>query len=140
MKSWQGLKEGPAVDRAIINPWNAKTGCHATSKKNHWCAITVASCLLQVKASGYSMSATCKGQKEYFKKHKRWITAGTKPRRGDIIFVTGHEGMITCVRLNGTGAFISGNCSNAVRITEFNWKKCTYGKKKVLGYGRPIYK
>lgn len=143
MKLWARMpctESNGNADKYIIAPWNKKTGNHATAKKNPWCAITVSSCLMQIKASKYSMSATCKNQKKYFKNAGRWIQKGTKPRRGDVLFVTGHEGIVTCVRADGTGAFISGNCSNAVRISNFNWKKATWGTKKVEGYGRPLYK
>lgn len=138
-KSWLGLKEGPAVDKAIINPWNNATGCHAKSNKNPWCAIGVASCLIQVHAKGYSKSATCKNQRNYYKKYKRWIPAGTRPKTGDIIFITGHEGMVTSTSSNGSGRYISGNSLNKVRYSSFNWKTKKAGKKKLLGYGRPKY-
>lgn len=127
------------ADRYIISVWNKKTGCHATAKKNPWCAITVASCLLQIRATGYSLSATCSNQKKYYKNNNRFYAAGTKPKRGDVLFITGHEGIITCVRSNGTGAYISGNSANAVRLGEFNWKTKKCGKKAIQGYGRPKY-
>lgn len=138
--SWKGLKEGPAVDKTIIDPWNRACGCHAESKKNPWCAISVASAFIQTKCSGYSKSATCKNQRAYYKKYKRWIPKGQRPNVGDVIFVTGHEGFVTSTSPNGSGKFISGNCSNAVRETSFNWKKCKWGTKAVQGYGRPKYK
>ena len=140
-KSWLGLKEGPAVDKAIINPWNKATGCKppAKSKKNPWCAIAAASCLLQVHAKGFSKSATCKNQRNYYKKYKRWIAAGQRPKTGDIIFVTGHEGMVTSTSATGSSRYISGNSLNKVRYSSFNWKTKKAGKKKVLGYGRPKY-
>lgn len=138
-KSWLGLKEGKAVDKAIIDPWNKATGCHAKSKTNPWCAIAAASALIQVHAKGFSKSATCKNQRNYYKKYKRWIPAGTRPKTGDIIFITGHEGMVTSTSSNGTGRYISGNSLNRVRYSSFNWKNKKAGKKKLLGYGRPKY-
>ena len=138
-KSWKGLKEGPEVDRVIINPWNRATGCHAKSKKNPWCGIAAASCLIQVKAKGYSKSATCKNQKAYYKKNKRWNPAGEKPLPGDIIFITGHEGMVTSVSASGKGTYYSGNCKNSVLPSSFNWKTKKSGKKSIQGYGRPKY-
>lgn len=143
MKKWLKMpctESNGKADRYIIAPWNRATGCHATASKNPWCAITVSSCLKQIKAAGFSMSSTCKNQKAYFKKHKRFFKPGTKPRRGDVLFITGHEGVITCVRTNGTGAYISGNSSNAVRLGSFNWKTGKCGSRKIQGYGRPIYK
>lgn len=141
--SWRGYSESNGkADKFIIQPWNRATGCHATAKKNPWCAITVASDLLQIKAKGYSKSSTCKGQKDYFKKHSRWIAKGKKPRRGDVIFVTGHEGIITCVRNNGTGVYYSGNTgakTDRVAPASFNWKTGKSGKKAIQGYGRPSY-
>ena len=138
--SWNGLKEGPAVDKAIIDPWNKATGCSAKSTKNPWCAIAVASAFIQTKCSGYSRSATCKNQKAYYKNAGRWKAKGKRPNVGDVIFVTGHVGFVTSTSTNGTGKFISGNCSNMVKVTSFNWKKATWGTKKVEGYGYPIYK
>ena len=139
IKSWIGLKEGPAVDKSIIDPWNKVTGCKATSKKNPWCAITVASCFIQIKASGYSKSATCKNQKAYYKKYNRWLAKGQRPAAGYVIFVTGHEGIVTSTSYDGIGKFTSGNCSNMVKECSFNWKKGTWGSKKVEGYGIPKY-
>ena len=139
-KSWNGLKEGTAVDKAIIDPWNDSTGCHATSKKNPWCAIAYASCLIQVHGSGYSKSSTCKNQKAYYKKNGRWHEAGERPHLGDCIFITGHEGMVISTSPNGAAKYISGNSMNMVRISSFNWKKKKAGTKKIVGYGRPIWK
>ena len=85
------------------------------------------------------MSSSCKTQRAYFKKHKRWLSADTRPWKGLIIFIEGHEGIVTSTRSNGTGYYISGNCLNAVRTSKFNWKTKKKGKKKVLGYGKPNY-
>ena len=137
--SWRGYSESNGkADKYIIKPWNRATGCHATAKKNPWCAIAVASCLIQVKAKGYSKSSTCSGQKKYYKKYHRYFTSG-QPKVGDVIFVTGHEGMVTSVSSSGTGTYYSGNCKNSVLPMSFNWKKKTSGKKKIYGYGRPKY-
>ena len=138
--SFKGIKEGPECDKKIIDPWNRVTGCHAKSKKNPWCAIFTASVMIQVKASGYSKSATCKNQKSYYKKAGRWRPKTERPAAGEVIFVTGHEGIVTSTSYNGTGKFTSGNCSDMVKETSFNWKKGTWGSKKVEGYGKPIYK
>ena len=138
--SWRGLKEGPAVDRAIIDPWNRACGCHAESKKNPWCGIAVASAFIQTHCSGYSKSSTCKNQKAYYKKNGRWIPAGQRPNVGDVIFVTGHEGFVTSTSRNGKGTYYSGNCKNSVLPSSFNWKNKKSGSKKIEGYGRPKYK
>ena len=139
--SWRGYSESNGkAQKYIIEPWNKATGCKANCKKNPWCAIAVASNLIQIKASGYSKASTCKTQKEYYKKHKRWISVGTRPQIGDVIFVTGHEGSVTSTSANGTATFYSGNCKNSTLPSTFNWKKGTWGSKKVLGYGRPIWK
>ena len=139
-KSWKGIKEGPEADKVIIDPWNRVTGCHATSTKNKWCAIAVASCLIQIHGDGYSKSSTCKNQKAYYKKYKRWHPAGERPHVGDVIFITGHEGTVTSTSPNGKGTYYSGNCANAVRPSSFNWKTKKAGKKSIQGYGRPIWK
>lgn len=140
-RSWIGIKEGAQADKIIIDPWNKKTGCKAKSKKNPWCAIFIASLLLQIKAAGYSLSSYCNTQRAYYKKHGRWINVGVRPMASDIIFITGHEGMIISTSYKGWGYYVSGNCANAVRKSKFYWKTGkTHAGKKILGYGRPIYK
>ena len=100
IKSWKGLKEGPAVDKAIINPWNKVMKRNVKSKYTPWCAITVASCFIQVGKSavtGYSKSAGCKQQKSYYVKYKRFIKKGQRPAAGYVIFLNDfkHEGLVT---------------------------------------------
>ena len=143
IKSWLGLKEGPEVDRVILKTYNDYFGCHRKSKSWPWCAATIASLLMQLGllVSGYSKSGACKTQREYYKKHKRWIPAGTRPAAGDIIFLSGHEGLVTSTSYTGAASYVSGNSGNAVRTSKFNWKKAkTASGKKILGYGRPKYK
>lgn len=143
IKAWVGLKEGPEVDRVILKTYNDYFGCHRKSKTWPWCAATIASLFMQLGklVSGYSRSGACKTQRAYYKKYKRWIPAGQRPQSGDVIFITGHEGLVTSTSYTGTAYFVSGNSLNAVRPSKFNWKKAkTSGGKKVLGYGRPKYK
>ena len=143
IKSWVGLKEGPEVDRVILKTYNNYFGCNRKSKTWPWCAATIASLLMQLGllVSGYSRSGACKTQRAYYKKHKRWILAGSRPAAGDVIFLSGHEGLVTSTSYTGTSYYVSGNSGNAVRSSKFNWKKAkTSGGKKILGYGRPIYK
>ena len=143
IKSWVGLKEGPEVDRVILKTYNDYFGCNRHSKTWPWCAATIASLLMQlgILVSGYSKSGACKTQREYYKKHKRWIPAGTRPAAGDVIFLSGHEGLVTSTTYTGAAFYVSGNSGNAVRTSKFNWKKAkTAGGKKILGYGRPKYK
>jgi hypothetical protein len=143
IRSWVGLKEGPEVDRVILKTYNDYFGCHRKSKSWPWCAATIASLLIQlgILVSGYSKSGACKTQREYYKKHKRWIPAGTRPAAGDIIFLSGHEGLVTSTSYTGAASYVSGNSGNAVRTSKFNWKKAkTASGKKILGYGRPKYK
>ena len=140
-KSWLGIKEGKEADRIIIDPWNAKTGNHFKSKNVAWCAIFIASLLLQIHAAGYSLSSFCKTQRAYYKRNKRWIEPGKRPAAAYIIFIEGHEGIIISTSYTGKGVYISGNSLNAVRKSSFNWKTCkTSSGKKILGYGKPIYK
>ena len=141
IKSWKGLKEGPAVDKAIINPWNKVMKRNCKSKTTPWCAITVASCFIQIGKSavtGYSKSAGCKQQKAYYVKYKRFIKKGIRPAAGYVIFLNDckHEGIVTSTSANGTGKYIAGNTSNMVKECSFNWKTA----KNVVGYGKPNYK
>lgn len=143
IKSWVGLKEGPEVDRVILKTYNNYFGCHRKSKTWPWCAATIASLLMQLGklVSGYSRSGACKTQRAYYKKYKRWITTGNRPQAGDIIFLSGHEGLVTSTSNTGTSYYVSGNSLNKVRTSKFNWKKGTTASgKKILGYGRPKYK
>jgi len=143
IKSWVGLKEGPQVDRVILKTYNNYFGCHRKSKTWPWCAATIASLLMQLGklVSGYSKSGACKTQRAYYKKNKRWIPAGTRPQAGDVIFLSGHEGLVTSTSYTGNSYYVSGNSGNAVRTSKFNWKKAkTASGKKILGYGRPKYK
>jgi hypothetical protein len=143
IKSWVGLKEGPEVDRVILKTYNDYFGTHRKSKSWPWCAATIASLLMQLGllVSGYSKSGACKTQREYYKKHKRCIPAGARPAAGDIIFLSGHEGLVTSTSYTGAASYVSGNSGNAVRTSKFNWKKAkTASGKKILGYGRPKYK
>ena len=143
IKSWVGLKEGPEVDHVILKTYNDYFGCNRKSKTWPWCAATIASLLMQLGklVSVYSRSGACKTQREYYKKYKRWIDAGKRPAAGDVIFLSGHEGLVTSTSYTGTSYYVSGNCLNAVRTSKFNWKTAkAAGGKKVLGYGRPKYK
>lgn len=141
IKSWKGLKEGPAVDKAIINPWNKVMKRSVKSKITPWCAITVASCFIQAGKSavtGYSKSAGCKQQKAYYVKYKRFIKKGQRPAAGYVIFLNDckHEGIVTSTSANGRSKYVAGNTSNMVKECSFNWKTA----KNVVGYGKPKYK
>lgn len=143
IKSWLGLKEGPEVDRIILKTYNKYFGCNRKSKTWPWCAATIASLLMQLGklVSGYSRSGACKTQRNYYKKYKRWIPTGKRPQGGDIIFISGHEGLVTSTAASGTSYYVSGNSLNKVRTSKFNWKTGkTASGKKILGYGRPKYK
>lgn len=138
-KSWLGYSEsnGKAM-KYIIYPWDKKVKRSVTCS-TPWCAITVSSLLMQCKAKTFSYSSRCKTQRNYFKKHNRWIGPNVRPWKALIIFVEGHEGIVTSTRSNGLGYYISGNCKNAVRYSKFNWKTGKAGKRKILGYGKPNY-
>ena len=143
IKSWVGLKEGPKVDRVILKTYNDYFGTHRKSKTWPWCAATIASLLMQLGklVTGYSRSGACKTQRAYYKKYKRWIPTGNRPQAGDIIFLSGHEGLVTSTSYTGASYYVSGNSLNKVRTSKFNWKKGTTASgKKILGYGRPKYK
>lgn len=143
IKSWVGLKEGPEVDRVILKTYNKYFGCDRHSKSWAWCAATISSLFMQLGklVSGYSRSGSCQTQREYYKKYKRFIPAGTRPAAGDVIFLSGHEGLVTSTSYTGISYYVSGNSSNAVRTSEFNWIKAKSSSgKKILGYGRPKYK
>ena len=143
IKLWVGLKEGPEVDLVILKTYNDYFGCNRKSKTWPWCAATIASLFMQLGklVSGYSRSGACKTQRNYYKKYKRWIPAGQRPYGGDVIFLSGHEGLVTSTSYTGTSYYVSGNSLNKVRTTKFNWKTGkTASGKKILGYGRPKYK
>lgn len=139
--SWVGLKEGPEVDRIILKTYNDYFGCNRKSKTWPWCAATIASLFMQLGklVSGYSRSGACKTQREYYKRNKRWLDPPNRPAAGYVIFIEGHEGLVTSTSYTGTGKYTSGNSANKVRTLSFNWKKAKAGKKKILGYGIPKY-
>lgn len=139
IKSWVGLKEGPAVDRVILKTYNDYYGCNRKSKNWPWCAATIASLFMQLGklVSGYSRSGACKTQRAYYKKYKRWIPAGQRPAAGYVIFLKGHEGLVVSTSVSGNSYYVAGNTDNAVKKCSFNWKK---PGTKILGYGKPIYK
>ena len=146
-KSWAGLKEGPAVDKAIMNPWNKKTHEHRKSKTSKWCAIMLASLLIQIGVKTLCLSAGCKQQMQWFKSRKRWKPKGTKPQVGWFVFFDfknngkgnpTHCGFITSVDYKKKGFCYSeeGNKSNKVGYRHFSYKSYKY----IVGYGVPYYK
>lgn len=144
-KSWNGYSESNGkAQKYIIDPWNKKTGCKAKAKKNPWCAIAVASCLLQIGVKKLSLSAVCKTQMAWYKSKKRYKSRGVKPQVGWIVFYDfkgegypTHVGMITSVNYKKKGYIyvIEGNKSNKV-----GYRHISYTSKYILGFGVPYYK
>lgn len=144
-KSWNGYSESNGkAQKYIIDPWNKKTGCKAKAKKNPWCAIAVASCLLQIGVKKLSLSAVCKTQMAWYKSKKRYKVRGVKPQVGWIVFYDfkgegypTHVGMITSVNYKKKGYIyvIEGNKSNKV-----GYRHISYTSKYILGFGVPYYK
>lgn len=144
-KSWNGYSESNGkAQKYIIDPWNKKTGCKAKAKKNPWCAIAVASCLLQIGVKKLSLSSVCKTQMAWYKSKKRWRNRGAVPKVGDIVFYDfkgegypTHVGMITSVNYKKKGYIyvIEGNKSNKV-----GYRHISYTSKYILGFGVPYYK
>ena len=145
-KSWNGLKEGPAVDKAIINPWNKKTGRKCKSKNTPWCAISTASDLLQIGVKALSTSAGCTQQLKWYKSKKRFRKRGSVPKVGDLVFYnfknsstskSTHTGMVTSVNYKKKRYIyvIEGNKSNKV-----GYRHIAYTSKSIVGFGVPCYK
>ncbi len=144
-KSWNGYSESNGkAQKYIIDPWNKKTGCKAKAKKNPWCAIAVASCLLQIGVKKLSLSAVCKTQMAWYKSKKRYKARGVKPQVGWIVFYDfkgegypTHVGMVTSVNYKKKGYIyvIEGNKSNKV-----GYRHISYTSKYILGFGVPYYK
>ncbi len=145
-KSWAGLKEGAAVDKAIISPWNKKTGRHCKSKTTPWCAIAVSSCLLQIGVKTLSTSAACTTQLKWYKAHKHFRKRGSKPQVSDIVFynfkngkttISTHVGLVTSVEYKKKGYIyvIEGNKDNKV-----GYRHISYKSKNIVGFGVPYYK
>ena len=143
-KEWKGLNESTKFKQTqdkIIIPWRKKVKRpYVTCRNTKWCGIAMASLLMQCLVKGFSYSASCKTQRAYYKRNKRWLSNKIRPYKGLIIFVTGHEGIVEYTRADGTGVYWSGNCKNAYLPSKFNWKTGKAGNKKILGYGKPIYK
>ena len=150
MQSWRGYSEkNGKAQKYIVDPWNKKTGRKVNCKFVAWCAITIASLLMQIGVKVLSMSASVKTQVAYYKKKKHWLEVGKRPAAGYIIFVdtkkggkgpATHEGLVTLTRADGTGVYYSGNCKNSTLPMSFNWKTGKSGKSGVKGYGIPFYK
>lgn len=146
-KSWNGLKEGPQVDKKIINPWNKKTGRKAKSKTTPWCAIACASCLIQIGVKKLSTSAACTTQLKWYKSKKRFKARGSKPAVGDLVFynfnkvkkanVSSHMGMVTSVNYKKKGYIyvIEGNKNDKVA-----YRHISYSSASIVGFGKPYYK
>lgn len=146
-KSWNGLKEGPEVDKKIINPWSKKTGRKGVkSKTTPWCAIATASCLIQIGVKKLSTSAGCTQQLKWYKAKKRFRKRGSVPKVGDLVFYnfkdsstskSTHTGMVTSVNYKKKGYIyvIEGNKSNKV-----GYRHISYKSKNIVGFGVPYYK
>lgn len=153
-KSWNGLKEGAAVDKAIISAWNKRQGRSVKSKTTPWCAISVASCLIQAGVTtgtskgSAGISAGCTQQMNYYKSKKRWKSKTTKPQAGWIVYynfkggtsTATHCGMVTSTDYKKKGYMyvIEGNKDDKVGYRHIRYGKNVY--KYVLGYGVPYYK
>ena len=147
-KSWNGLKEGPEVDKKIINPWSKKTGRKGVKSKTvPWCAISCASCLIQIGVKKLSTSAACTTQLKWYRSKKRFKSRGTKPSVGDLVFynfhekksqnVSSHMGMVTSVEAKKKGYIyvIEGNKNNKV-----GYRHISYKSASIIGFGKPYYK
>lgn len=153
-KSWNGIKEGAECDKKIISAWNKRQGRSVKSKTTPWCAIAVASALIQSGVStGTSkgsacISAGCTQQMNYYKSKKRWKSKTTKPQAGWIVYynfkggtsTATHCGMVTSTdyKTKGYMYVIEGNKNDKVGYRHVKYGKNVY--KYVLGYGVPYYK
>ena len=144
-KSWNGYSESNGkAQKYIVQPWNKKTGRSVNCKTTPWCAITTASCLIQVGVTKLSTSAGCTQQMDWYKSKKRWKNRGVKPQVGWLVFYDfkgkgkpTHTGMITSVNYKKKGYIyvIEGNKNNKV-----GYRHISYTSKNILGFGLPYYK
>lgn len=153
VKSWHGLKEGPPVDKAIMNPYNKLTKRHLKSKTCPWCRITslMAQVLSGVKT--YYKTSGCKQAVAWYKKKGRWKDRGATPKVGWEVFYhfkkynkkkkkwvrpagPTHCGTVTAVNTKtGYMKVEEGNKKNAVGTRIIKFKSLD-----VLGFGIPYYK
>ena len=146
IRSWNGLKEGAPVDKAIINYWNKKMGMHAKSKTTPWCQITISSLFLQTSSvkGKYYKGAGCTQSMKAYKSAKRFKKRGVKPSVSWQVFYnfknpksttrSTHTGLIIAI----SGKYITvqeGNKSNKCAT-----RKVAYNSKYIVGFGVPNYK
>lgn len=149
-KSWNGLKEGPEVDKKIINPWSKKTGRKGVkSKTTPWCAIATASCLIQIGVTKLSTSAGCKQQMSWYKGKGKFKKRGVKPQVGWLVFydfkgkgTPTHMGLVTSVNYKRSGYcyVIEGNKKLKDGKDGVGYRHISYTSKNILGFGVPYYK
>lgn len=144
-KSWNGLKEGAPVDKAIISAWNKKMHMHAKSKSTPWCEIFVSSCFIQTSCikGAYYKGAGCTQALNFYKKHKRFKKRGVKPSVGWQVMYnfkdkstskSTHTGLVISV----SGKYMTvqeGNKNNKCARRRIAWSSSS-----IVGFGLPKYK
>ena len=73
--------------------------------------------------TGEQINKLLDAQREYYKRNKRWLDPPNRPAAGYVIFIEGHEGLVTSTSYNGSGKYTSGNSLNRVMANKANAEK-----------------
>ena len=145
-KSWNGLKEGAPVDKAIMAAWNKAVHRNAKSKTTPWCEITISSDFIQTKCikGSYYCGAGCTQAMKWYKNKRRFKKRGTKVKVSWQVFYNFKNPKST-TRSTHTGIVVATN-GKYIIVQEGNHKnKCArrtilYNSKYIVGFDIPCYK
>ena len=145
-KSWNGLKEGAPVDKAIMAAWNKAVHRHAKSRTTPWCQITFVSDAIQTKClkGKFYSGAGCTQAMKWYKNKRRFKKRGTKVKVSWQVFYNFKNPKST-TRSTHTGIVVATN-GKYIIVQEGNHKnKCArrtilYNSKYIVGFGIPYYK
>ena len=133
-RSQLGVKEVPAGSNNVKynTEYYGRPVRTASGKSYAWCCVFVwwvfKSCGLSSRFMGGGKTASVSTAMSWFKSQGKFLTSGFKP--GDIVFWSGHMGIIESVRSDNNFTTIEGNYGDKV-------SRVNRTRSGVLGVGRP---